>query len=49
MTAAPSKTIVLKLIRFPTHSPLPIAALPSMSLTRQLHSLFRADAAKRQS
>jgi hypothetical protein len=22
----------LKLIRFPTHSPLPIAALPSMSL-----------------
>ena len=25
----------LKLIRFPAHSPLPIAALPSMSLSRK--------------
>ena len=31
----------LKLVRFPPHSPLPIAALPSMSLPSKLHSLDR--------
>src|SRR4029077_9586593 len=31
----------LKLVRFPPHSPLPIAALPSMSLSQTLHSLDR--------
>ena len=31
----------LKLVRFPAHSPLPTAALPSMSLSQKLHSLDR--------
>jgi hypothetical protein len=36
-------SVDLKLARFPVRSPLPIAALPSMSLIHQLHSQIYAD------
>src|SRR5262249_3468166 len=53
LAVLPSMSMVpsapLKLARCPTHSPLPSRLCLLCCWSRQLHSLFRADAAKRQS